>query len=368
MKPTERDIIRRLGEAGLKPPKAVTIAITNHCNLLCRHCWLNSGPCEQIPMVPKSRVLKLIEDFCALGAEKFTITGGEPLTYPDWAELLSTACSQPMVKEVRLQTNAILITPSNLDAILFLKDRGLIIQTSLEGATPQVHDRVRGEGSFHQTMRGLRLLVKGGMAPQVCLTFTEMGHNFDDIFDLLELADHLGIGQFVTGTLICGGRAAQSADLVPPAPSQYEQLLSRYHNDKVFRERYHRIGNIAALEWALAQGDAVNTCCTFIETPYVSAKGYLYPCVMLHSDNFAATNIYERPLAAAILEKMDSWSHLQRINHSRLSNLKSCHDCPYYRSCGAGCMGRAYSVHGELFAAEDRCHLRKAVYRRRFGY
>ena len=64
------------------------------------------------------------------------------------------------IREVRLQTNAILINSMNLDTILSLKDRGLIIQISLEGATAPVHDRVRGKGSFDKTMKALRLLKK----------------------------------------------------------------------------------------------------------------------------------------------------------------------------------------------------------------
>lgn len=367
MSSTKTNIIRTLDEAGLKSPRGVTIAITNQCNLVCRHCLLSSGPDKKATIIPQNRVLRLIQEFSALGAEKFTITGGEPLTHPHWAELVSFACSQPGSGEVRLQTNAILITPSNVDTLISLKDRGLIIQTSLEGATAAVHDRVRGAGSFHKTMKGLKLLEKRGMAPWVCITFTEMQHNFEDIPALLETADKMGIGQVITGTLVSGGRAAQSSDLAPPTPDQYEKLLIHYLKDKVFRDRYHHIGNIAALEWDLLKEDAAGTCCNFIETPYVTTKGYLYPCLMLHADNFAAKDIYERPLAMAIAEKIDSWSRLQQIKRSRLSQVDICQGCPYYRSCGAGCMGRAYSAHGEFLTAEDRCNLRKAVYRQRCG-
>ena len=356
------DIIRRLAEAGLKPPQAVTLAVTNRCNLSCRHCWPDSGPDEQAPVVPQNQVLQLIEGFAALGAEKIVITGGEPLTHPDWYDMLSFACTRPGIREVRLQTNAILITPTHVDAFLSLKDQGLIIQTSLEGATPAVHDKVRGEGSFDRTLQGLRLLEKCGMAPQICITFTEMHHNFEDIPDLLKIADQMGIGQFVTGTLVPGGRAAQPGGLAQPVPAQYEKLLARYQRDKTFRDRYHRIGNIAALEWLMDTADAAGTCCTFIETPYVTAEGNLYPCVMLHADDFAAKGVYDRPLSTAIAENIESWSRLQRISRSRFTRLDTCKDCTAYAKCGAGCMGRAYSAYGDFFAVEDRCGLRKAVY------
>ena len=362
---TYADIIRRLAEAGLKAPQAVTLAVTNRCNLNCSHCWPDSGPDEKAPVVPKNQVSQLIDGFAALGAEKIVITGGEPLTHPDWFDLLSFACTRPGIREVRLQTNAILITPAHVDALSSLKDRGLIIQTSLEGATSAPHDRVRGTGSFDRTLQGLRLLEKSAMAPQICITFTEMQHNFEEIPELLEMADDMGIGQFVTGTLVLGGRAAQPGGLAPPVPAQYEKLVARYQRDKTFRDRYHRIGNIAALEWFMDTGDAAVTCCTFIETPYITAEGNLYPCVMMHADDFAATGVYDRPLTTAISEKIDSWSRLQKSNQSRLTQLDTCKTCPDYARCGAGCMGRAYSAYGDFFAVEDRCRLRKAVYRRR---
>ncbi len=299
----DTDIVRRLTRAGLKPPKVVTLAITNRCNLRCRHCWPGSGPAEQTPLAPKNQVLRLIAGFSAMGAEKLVITGGEPLTHPDWFDLLAFACRQPGLGEVRLQTNATQMTPQQVDALLSLKHPGLIIQTSLEGATAASHDLVRGQGSFNQTLQGLKRLQESGMAHQICIAFTEMRHNFAEIPKLMEMVDGMGIGQFITGTLICGGRAIESGDLALPTPHQYKELLAQYRQDKTFRERYHRIGNIAALEWARTDLDLADECCTFLETPYVSAQGHLYPCVMLHAQDFAATDLFNRSLKTSITGK-----------------------------------------------------------------
>lgn len=363
MNRTNNDIIRQLSQVGLKPPRVATLAVTNWCNLRCRHCWPDSGPGEQTPVVPKNLVLRLIAGFSAMGAKKFVITGGEPLTHPDWFDILTFATSQPGVTEVRLQTNATQLTPQKADELASLKDRGLIIQTSLEGAAPEAHDYVRGQDSFLQTLQGLKRLQERGMARHICITFTEMRHNFEDIPKLLEMVEGMGIVQFITGTLVCGGRAVESGDLTPPTPRQYEELLERYSQDKAFRDRYHRIGNIAALEWCQADTKRSETCCAFIETPYVSAQGHLYPCVMLHADEFAATNIYSRSLKTSIAEKIDSWSQLQQRKQSRLTNLSNCISCRYYTRCGAGCMGRAFTAYKDFLAVEDRCRLRKAVYK-----
>lgn len=364
--PTATDILHRLAIAGLKPPKTVTLSVTNRCNLSCRHCWPDSGPNGKGQMVSRDRVIPLIQSFTILGVEKIILTGGEPLIHPDWFDILSFACTQSGISEVRLQTNATLITQAHIEAFLSLTGQGLIFQTSLEGATPATHDWVRGAGSFHQTMKGLRLLKKNGMAHRICITFTEMLHNFEDIPDLLKIADEMGVGQFITGTLVLGGRAAYSSDIGLPEPHQYENLLERYQLDQTFKDQYRRIGNIAALEWYLDTADTTaTTCCTFIETPYVTANGHLYPCTMLQADDYSATDVFDRPLNAVILEKIDTWSRLREISQSRLTHLDTCRNCVYYKGCGAGCIGRAYAANGDFFSAEDRCHLRKAVYCRR---
>ena len=119
----DSEIVRRLTRAGLEPPNTVTLAITNRCNLSCRHCCPGSGPDENAPVVPTTQVLRLIDDVVALGTEKLVITGGEPLTHPDWFNILTHACTRPGIDEVRLQTNAILITAAHVDAFLPLMDR-----------------------------------------------------------------------------------------------------------------------------------------------------------------------------------------------------------------------------------------------------
>jgi radical SAM protein with 4Fe4S-binding SPASM domain len=362
--PTEAQLLHRLIRAGLKAPRRVIVAITNRCNLRCGHCWPESGPEDDAPVVAKADLVRLIDAMVALGATRITLTGGEPLTHPDWSDLLAYACASPDIEEVCLQTNAILIGPEEAQILSRIGDAGkLVIQTSLEGASDPVHDRVRGKGSFDQTMRGLQRLVARGLADRICVTFTEMVHNFEAIPELMALIEKMGIRRFVTGTLVAGGRAETSMGMGPPTADQYAWLVARYQTDTAFRERYDRMGNIAALEWYLAASPHADLCCSFIETPYVTADGRFYPCVMLQDEAVAAAGVYEASLTAVLAEKITAWSRLQEIKLARLSQLDGCRQCPAYAACGAGCMGRAVAAYGDYYAAEDRCGLRQAVHR-----
>ncbi len=95
-------IIDSVIRAGLKPPKNITIMITNRCNLSCHHCLPESHLHRTKPMISAKEIKRLIREFVHIGAQEICLTGGEPLIHPDWFEILSFACKQPGLNSVRL--------------------------------------------------------------------------------------------------------------------------------------------------------------------------------------------------------------------------------------------------------------------------
>jgi len=361
---TKKDeILSRLADAELVPPEVVTLSVTNRCNLNCRHCWPDSRTGNGVPMVPSEVLLRLVREFSDLGAEKFIFTGGESLLHPNLSDILSHTLGQQGVKEVCLQTNATLLTEAKVNDLLLTADGNLTIQVSLDGAAAENHDYVRSAGNFDLTLQGLGHLVKTGLGRKTYLAFTEMRHNFGDIPRALELVERLGLGRFVTGTLVRGGRAAQNSQLVQPAPEQYRELLSRYHFDKRFTELYDKYANIAAIEWFKGQSASNETdkVCTCIKNPLLTAGGILYPCAMFQYDEYAISDVHSRPLPDAISEALPLWAELPKISRLRSATLKACKGCPGQKHCAGGCMGRT-QAHGNLMTVEDRCQLRKTVY------
>jgi radical SAM protein with 4Fe4S-binding SPASM domain len=354
-----------LKRAGLRPPKTLTLAITGACNLACSHCWVEAGTSSSAAHVPERTLRRLIEEFAALGGEGIRLTGGEPLCHPGCLGLLRFARALGL-GGVSLQTNGMLFRAEEVAALRELDFPGLSIQISLDGATASTHDLVRGEGAFQGVLDGLRQLVEGGLAPRLTLFFTEMHHNLEEIPAVLELAADLGIGSVVTGTLVLGGRAAEGSLVSAPTQDQYLRLLDRYDAEPRFRELYEKIGKVAALEWRAAETPRTE-CCTFVENPYLTPTGRLYPCVLCHADAFAVSGVFEKNLADAFAEGAPLWSSLLQISHSRADALAECRDCPGGLVCAGGCMGRAWGSCGDLRAADDRCELRRTIYHRKHG-
>lgn len=351
----------RIREAGLRPLRTLTLAITHDCNLRCAHCWPESGTEGRRTLVPAETIRRIASEFSRLGGVELILTGGEPLTHPDWKSILDH-CRGAGFQSVTLQTNATRIGGPEAEVLASPAPTALRIQVSLEGASAETNDRLRGRGVFHRAMAGLTALCDAGLGPRTSVALTETDQNVGEIPDLMARLEAMGVGGLVTGTLVKGGRARSAEDLRLPSADQYRDLVRRYEADGDFHARYHRMATISALEWHLGMGSSVAPGCRCLETLYIDADGRCHPCGLLQHPDYAVPGAHVRPLTEIIGAGLPRWKPLPEISRRRAVELARCQGCPGHAHCGGGCTGRALSAHGVLMAVEDRCHLRRAVY------
>lgn len=357
---TSAEVLQHLDQSGLRPPRMLTLSITGTCNLVCCHCWVKAGEASSSPHVPLPKLRRIVEEFAALGGNGIRITGGEPLSHPHWMDIFQLSCSLGF-GSVILQTNAILLKDEHVAALQERDFPGLTIQISLDGVSAQTHDLVRGKGAYDGALQGIMKLVQAGLGQRVALFFTEMRHNLAEIPELLEFADSMGIGSVSSGSMVLCGRAAETSLVAPPRVEQYLSLLERYTSDARFRDLYGKIGTVAALEWRADVG-VRQECCTFIENPYLTPTGRMYPCLMSHTDEYSVTGVFEKGLVAALAEGTPLWATLLQISRRRREDIAECRACPEKLSCAGGCMGRAWGSCGSLMAVDDRCQVRRAIH------
>lgn len=216
------------------------ILLTNRCNLACKHCYVESGP-KGDHGLSRERVLRLIDELTAQYGRMFlSLSGGEALIRTDdCLAVLEKAVTQ---HHVQLISNGTLITPEIADRLARLD---VSIKISLDGAGPQTHDWMRGNGSFALTMDGIANLLRAGFpASRLALGATVPVGNEKEIDGILSLAKSFDIGKVRFDSVAKIGRARYFwPHNAGPAPDRESAGLRDF-----FRHDFsHRYGS----EWRL---------------------------------------------------------------------------------------------------------------------
>src|ERR1700735_1526350 len=142
-----------LFQLGLDAPICLTWELTYACNLSCVHCLSSSGrraPAE----LSTAECKRVIDELERMQVFYVNIGGGEPTVRPDFWELVDYATAHHV--GVKFSTNGVRIPPE-VAARLAASDY-VDVQISLDGATAEVNDAVRGPGSFDMAVRALENL------------------------------------------------------------------------------------------------------------------------------------------------------------------------------------------------------------------
>jgi radical SAM protein with 4Fe4S-binding SPASM domain len=151
---------RRVGAYPRLPLKG-SLDLTYRCNNDCRHCWLRLAPDapESGRELSFEEIRRVVDEARREGCRSWTISGGEPMLRPDFAEIFAFITGR--AASYTLNTNGTLITPA---IARMLKKKGSKL-VALYGATAEVHDRVtRTPGSFVALTRGIAYLREAGAA------------------------------------------------------------------------------------------------------------------------------------------------------------------------------------------------------------
>lgn len=147
------------GTPGLHGSGRITTVQVNiglKCNLVCRHCHVNSSPRreERMDWETMEAVLGLAR---TLSADVVDITGGAPEMHPEFKPFVLAARSQG--HEVIVRTNlTILLEDGYEDVAEFLRDHRIHIIASLPCYLEENVDKQRGEGVYTDSIEALRQL------------------------------------------------------------------------------------------------------------------------------------------------------------------------------------------------------------------
>jgi MoaA/NifB/PqqE/SkfB family radical SAM enzyme len=135
-------------------PLAASLELTYRCNWRCVFCY-NPRHHDRRGL-SGTEWLAVLDDLRALGTLYVALTGGEPLTHPEFLAIARGTRERAFA--LRILTNGALVTEALAAEIAVL--RPLAVELSLHGATAETHDRATATpGSFDAMLRGLDRLL-----------------------------------------------------------------------------------------------------------------------------------------------------------------------------------------------------------------
>jgi len=326
-------------KAGLDAPICLTWELTYACNLACVHCLSSSGRRDPRELTTEE-CLGVVDQLRDLQVFYVNIGGGEPMLRRDFEDIVEYATTHQV--GVKFSTNG-----TYLDAAAarrFAAMDYLDIQISIDGATPDVNDAVRGEGSFAAAVTAMENLAEADFGPfKISLVVTR--HNVSQLDQYLGLADRYGAQLRVT-RLRPAGRGADTWHELHPTQAQqrdlYHWLMDRPHvltGDSFF--------HLSAFGEALP---GLNLCGAGRVVCLIDPVGDVYACPFVIHDEFRAGSVRDDGGFAEVWKRSELFRSLREP-----SSPGACASCGSYDACQGGCMAAKFFVGLELDDPDPEC-------------
>jgi len=192
-------------------PITVSVELTYKCSFSCRHCYINSSP-KRDEIWKTEDLITVLKELNHLGASKIELTGGDPLTHPDFIPIVKyCACN---FTSVSIITNGYLLNEEHITCLSEYKDR-LAFQVDLHGDNSEYVDWFCGQdGAFENAKKSIKLLSENGFKVQSAMNITPL--NIDQISSATALAKELGAHSMMTSTVLPVGRGQDTDIIFPP--------------------------------------------------------------------------------------------------------------------------------------------------------
>jgi len=324
----------------LAGPLALHLEVTAACNLKCTHCFAGELPRREAPLTLEE-LDKLFASMANMGTFRLGLTGGEPLLRPDLFDIIDLATAHGL--HPCITTNGLLITEEIAEK--FAQRQLVWLNVSLEGASTETNDLIRGKGTFERVIKRLSLLSKHA---RFTLAFTIMKSNLQEMEACAELAREVGAHTAVFRPLYPAGIALHHLELMPTF-AEYNNalnLLSQIPDNNAYefcsidpfspQTRQEKQSTI----YDNSGCGAGNSVCS------ISISGDVNPCSFLGND-FVAANIRERSFE-------EIWHNSRQFRDMRANGslTSSCSDCEGSEGFNGGCRARALVFNGSAYAAD----------------
>ena len=312
--------------------------ITHRCNLRCKHCYQD----DYTAFESRNALSDILNQYEALLKEygykgHINFTGGEPLTHPDLFWLLEEAQKRGI--STALLTNGTLIGKSEAKK---LKNLGVdYVQISLDG-TKEIHDNIRGSGSFDRAAAGLRELIAQGIYTDV--SFTAQRGNLSELKKLARFCNDLGVDKLWFDRVV-----------IPSNNDENKLSLSKDEYKKLCRQaarlnKKQMLSCARALQFIPCKNKDIYSCTAGSRLLAILADGSVMPCRRLP---ITVGNVKETDLLSIYRDSPE----LIKMRNTAIP--KHCGQCDHSDRCRGGARCITYAKTGRYDLPDPDCVLLK---------
>jgi mycofactocin radical SAM maturase len=327
-------------ERGLAAPICLTWELTYACNLACVHCLSSSGRRDPREL-STAECREVIDTLQRMQVFYVNIGGGEPTVRPDFWELVDYATAHQV--GVKFSTNGVKID-AEVARRLAASDY-VDVQISLDGATAEVNDAVRGAGSYATAVRAMDHLQAAGFAG-FKLSVVMTRHNIRQLDELKALADGYG-AQLRLTRLRPSGRGADSWPELHPTAAQQRQLydwLSAHGEQVLTGDSFFHLAPYGGPLPGLNLCGAGRVVCL------IDPVGDVYACPFAIHEEFWAGSVREPGGFERVWRESALFADLRRP-----AGGGACRSCGFFDSCRGGCMAAKFFTGLPLDGPDPEC-------------
>jgi len=313
-------------------PLVISWNVTLRCNLKCAHCYINANETQPVNELSTDGAKMLIHQITEVSRPLLILSGGEPLLREDIYEIIRYGADRGL--RMGMGSNGMLIDE---EAARRLEEAGMgTVAISLDSSIPEHHDRFRGvKGCWQHAVDAIKALKKTRIEVQVNCTVTQ--ENYDEVEDIMALAEELGVDNFHLFFLVPTGRGTELKDITP---EMYEEMIASTLS-KIPKYKLNVKPSCAPQFMRIAKSQGVDMsrwvrgCMAGLYYCRIYPSGEVTPCpyLPLNLGNIRETSFRDIWFNSEVFKALRNFDQLKG----------KCGLCDYNDVCG-GCRARAYGV------------------------
>lgn len=334
----------------------VLIEVTGKCNLKCGHCF-NSEYSDDRRALGEFRteeLLHLVDQLDSMNVRRVQLSGGEAFLRKDIWKVLERIKDKKIFLDV-ISTNGTAISKAVATKLAPYFQDGGALYISLDGASASSHDKLRGDGAFAKTLRGIRNLNSVGCRVLINTMVHRFNvHELDHMYDLLaEFKNVIGwrlgipkaLGRFVEN---CHGFDVPPSIAVGAVSRVFARRLTEDVGLKVEVGDFFRT-EVLDVGWYQHTSDD-HPCKYALNNCTIKPDGDVVFCASLNSCGYGPAKIGNT--RSNDLHGIWHSPEHAALRSLKVSDLNDCQGCRYIVLCGGGCRANAKLTSGRVMGRD----------------